>query len=88
MSVELFNEVGVNGQIADEWMVFGEAEDFLLRWVAQQPPKIFKAMGAALERFGAGGIYRGCRVPLDESAQRHDRAQRFGSAGVESGLSP
>ena len=74
MSVELVNEVGVDGQIADEWMVFGEAEDFLLRWAAQQPPKIFKAMGADLERFGAGGIYGVCRVTLDESAQGHNRA--------------
>jgi hypothetical protein len=75
MSVELVNEVGVDGEIADERMVFGEAENLLFRWAADQPPKIFKAMSTALERFAAGGIYGVCRVMLDESAQRHNRAQ-------------
>jgi hypothetical protein len=88
MSVELVNEVGVDGQITNERMLLGEAESLLLGWIAQQPSKIFKPMSAALERFAAGGIDRACRMALDQSAQRHNRAQRFSSAGVESGLSP
>src|SRR5260370_30858128 len=45
-------------------------------------------MSAALERFAAGGIDRACRMPLDQSTQSHNRAQRFSSTGVESRLSP
>src|SRR5260370_9515655 len=69
-------------------MLFGEAEDLLLGWVTEQPAKIFKTMSDALERFAAGGIDRACRMPLDQSTQSHNRAQRFSSTGVESRLSP
>jgi len=56
--VELVNEVGVDREIADERMVFGKAENWLFRLLTDQPPKIFKTMSAALERFAAGGVDR------------------------------
>src|SRR2546430_4562110 len=87
MSVELVNEVGVDREVADERMVFGEAEDLLFRWAADQSAKIFKAISAGFERLRAGGIDRSSRVLLDQSAQAHDRTQRFGSAPLKGALS-
>ena len=54
--MELVNEVGVDGQIADERMGIGEAENLLFALFADQSSEIFKAVGAAFERLGAGGI--------------------------------
>ena len=50
MRLELVDKVGVDAQIADEWMVVGESEDFLLSLLAEQAPKIFKSVGASFER--------------------------------------
>ena len=72
MSVELVNEVGVDGQITNERMLVGEAEELLLGGITEQPPKIFKTMSTALERLAAGGIDRTCRMSLDQCAQRHN----------------
>src|ERR1700738_5582728 len=88
MSVELVNEVGVDREVAEERMVFGEAEDLLFRWAADQAAKIFKAIGAAFDRLRAGGIDCSSRVLLDQSAQAHDGTQRFGSAQLKGALSP
>ena len=44
------NKVGVDAQIADQWMVVGEGEDFLLSLLTEQPTKIFKSVGASFER--------------------------------------
>ena len=48
--MELVNKVGVDRQIADEWMVVGEGEEFLLSLLPDQPAKIFKSVGAGFER--------------------------------------
>jgi hypothetical protein len=74
MSVELVNEVGVDAQITNQRMVLGEAECLLLGGITEEPPKIFKAVSAALKCFAAGGIDRACRMALDQSAQAHNRA--------------
>ena len=50
MRVELVNKVGVDRQIADEWMVVSEGEEFLFSLLAEQPAKIFKSVGASFER--------------------------------------
>ena len=70
--MELVNKVGVDAQIADEWMVVGEGEDFLLILLAEQPTKIFKSVGASFERRGAGGIDGVRRVILNQAAQAHN----------------
>jgi len=72
MGVEPINKVGVDCQIADERMVLGEGQDFLFTLLADQAAKIFKAVGAGLERLGAGTVDRSCRVLLEESAHAHD----------------
>jgi len=77
--VELINKVGVDRQIADEGMAIGEGEDFLLTLLADQTPNIFKAVGARFERLGTGGVDSASRVAIDQTAQAHDRTQRFGS---------
>ena len=79
MRVELINKIRVDGQIADEWMVVSEGEDFLLSWLAEQPTKIFKSVGASFERRGAGGIDGVHRVILNQAAQAHNGTQRLGS---------
>jgi hypothetical protein len=56
MRVELVNKVGVDRQIADQWMVVSEGEDFLLSLLAEQPTKIFKSVAASFERLGTGAI--------------------------------
>jgi hypothetical protein len=56
MRVELVNKVGVDRQIADEWMVVSKGEDFLLTLLAEQSTKIFKSIGASFECLGAGAI--------------------------------
>ena len=50
MRLELVDKVGVDAQIADEWMGVGEGEDFLLSLLAEQPTEIFKSVGASFER--------------------------------------
>ena len=70
--MELVNKVGVDAQIADEWVVVGEGEDFLLSLLAEQPPKIFKSVGAGLERLGTGAIDGVRRVILNQAAQAHN----------------
>ena len=42
MGVELINKVGVDCQIADQWMALGEGQDFLFTLLADQAVKIFK----------------------------------------------
>jgi hypothetical protein len=72
MRLELVDKVGVDAQIADEWMVVGEGEDFLLSWLAEQPPKIFKSVGASFECLGTGVIDGARRVILNQAAQAHN----------------
>ena len=88
MRVELINKIRVDGQIADEWMVVSEGEDFLLGLLANQPSKIFKSVGAGFKRLGAGGIDCASRVVLDQSTQAHNGTQRLGSSCVKGALSP
>ena len=83
MGVEPINKVGVDCQIADEWIALGEGQDFLFTLLADQAAKIFKGVGAAFKRLGGGAINCGGRVLLDQSAQAHDGTQRFGSAQLE-----
>jgi hypothetical protein len=46
MRVELVNKVGIDRQIADQWMVVSEGKDFLLSLLVEQSAKIFKCVGA------------------------------------------
>ena len=77
--MELVNKVGVDAQIADEGVVVGEGEDFLLSLLDEQPPKIFKSVGAGFERLGTGAIDGVRRVILNQAAQAHNGTQRLGS---------
>ena len=78
--MEPINKVGVDSQIADERMAVGEGKDFLFALLADQAAKIFEAVGAGFKRLGAGAVDGSCRVLFYQSAQAHDRTQRFGSA--------
>jgi hypothetical protein len=62
------NKVGVDRQVADERMVVGGGEDFLLSLLAEQPTKIFKSVAVGFERLGAGGT-DGAR-PVDSKSSR------------------
>ena len=79
MRLELVDKARVDRQIADEWMVVSEGEEFLFSLLAEQPAKIFKSVGASFERLGTGSI-EGCRrVIPNQAAQAHHGTQRFGS---------
>jgi hypothetical protein len=69
-------------------VTLGEAKGGLLGLLANEPAKVFESVGAALERLGAGGIQHAGRMLLDETAQRHNGAQRLGPAPVEGFLGP
>jgi hypothetical protein len=88
IGVELVNKVGVDCQIADKGMALGESKDFLFRLLAEQTPDIFKAVGTRSERLGTGGVDGASRVAIEEPAQAHNGAQRFGPSCIKGPLSP
>jgi len=88
MRVELINEVGVDCQIADKGMAFGEGEDLLFGLLTDETPHIFEAVGTGFERLGTGGVDGASRVAIDQPAQAHNGAQRFGPSCIKGTLSP
>ena len=69
-------------------MAIGKGKELLFALLADQTPDIFKALGAGFERLGTGGVDGAGRVAIDEAAQAHDGAQRFGPSCLKGALSP
>ncbi len=82
------DEVGIDGQIADQGMTFDEAESGLFGLLTNEPANVFEPIGAALERLGAGCIQGRWGMLLDEPAESHNRAQRLWPTRVEGSLCP
>jgi hypothetical protein len=69
-------------------MALGEAESGLFGLLTDEPANVFKPIGAAFERFGAGCIQGGCGMLLNELTEPHNRPQRLWATGVEGLLGP